>query len=296
MGESAPNESLKSTRSASSYGQGSSSIKPFRDESILDTQILRYPTPDPTPIPETIQPEDSINESPTTSPLPNPTKKFAPSVESGFGAKTKIPSTNKDGKKFLEPNCPSNKVLDQFLTTELEMGREIGSFSQFLLALSYMGNCENAGEAQQGLDLPVDEHLRSISRCLEVRSKTQHYCQKVSAEADRYATFCDLANTILTGINGEDGDKIFFMRSDPHNFASSDYTPGRRPDLAFIDRETKHKLGNDPEKNKGILKWTNTLGISEMKLFHKTIHYIDCTEKGKRITIHGLVRLETSPG
>ena len=72
MSESVLNDTLESTRSASSYGQGSSSIKPFRDESILYTQIPQYPTPDPTPIPETIQPEDSINESPTTSPLPNP--------------------------------------------------------------------------------------------------------------------------------------------------------------------------------------------------------------------------------
>ena len=171
MGESAPNESLKSTRSASSYGQGSSSIKPFRDESILDTQIPRYPTPDPTPILESLQPEDNINESSATSPLPHPatnplpdlTKKFAPSVESGFGAKTKIPSTNKDGKGTLEPSCPSNEVLNLFLTNELERGREIGSFSQFLLALSYTGHCENAGKAKQGLDLPVDKHLRNIS-------------------------------------------------------------------------------------------------------------------------------------
>ena len=141
----------------------------------------------------------------------------------------------------------------------------------------------------------MDKHLQNISCCKTVKDRREDYCKNVETEADCYATFCDLANTILSGINGEDGDKLFFMRSDPHNFASSDYTPGRRPDLAFIDRETKHKLGNDPDKNKGILKWTNTLGISEMKLSHKTIHYIDCTEKGKRITIHGLVRLVTSP-
>ena len=142
----------------------------------------------------------------------------------------------------------------------------------------------------------MDNHLQNISCCKVVKDRREDYCKIVKTEADRYATFCDLANTILAEINGEDGNKIFFMRSDPHNFASSDYTPGRRPDLAFIDRETKLKLGNDPEKNKGILKWTNTLGISEMKLSHKTIHYIDCTEKGKRITIHGLMRPVTSPG
>ena len=302
MCEIPPKDTHEFIGSVSSYRKGSGSIESSRDESVLGTQIPQYPIPDPVLIPEVVQPVDSTNGPsnrilhPTTNHLPNPFTNFAPSIESGFGANTKIPSTNKDGKGALEPNCPSNKVLDIFLTNELQMGREIGSFGQFLLALSYTGNCENAGRAKQGLDLPLDSHLQNISRCKAVKDRREDYCKIVKTEADRYATFCDLANTILAEINGEDGNKIFFMRSDPHNFASSDYTPGRRPDLAFIDRETKHKLGNDPEKNKRILKWTNTFGIGEMKLFHKTIHYMDCTGQGKKITIHGLVRLETSTG
>ena len=126
--------------------------------------------------------------------MPNLATNFAPSIESGFGADTKIPIPNKDDKETLEPNCPSNEALNLFLTNELERGREIVSFSRFLLALSYTGHCENAGKAKQGLDLPVDKHLQNISCCKTVKDRREDYCENVETEADCYATFCDLSN------------------------------------------------------------------------------------------------------
>ena len=291
MCEIPPKDTHEFIGSVSSHGKGSSSIGSSRDESVLDTQISQYSTPDPVLIPEVAQPKDSTYESsnrilhPTTNPFPNPSTNFAPSIESGFGVNTKIPTTNKDGKGTLEPSCPSNEVLNLFLTNELERGREIGSFSQFLLALSYAGNCENAGKAKEGLDLPIDNHLQSTSCCKAVKDRREDYCKNVKTETDRYATFCDLANTILAEIYGKDGEKIYFMRNDPHNLKCDYYTRGRRPDIAFIDEETKRKLVNGHKENRGELKWTNIFGISEMKLLKKTIQYIDCTEQGKKLFI-----------
>ena len=131
----------------------------------------------------------------------------------------------------------------------------------------------------------MDKHLQNISCCKTVKDRREDYCKNVKTETDRYATFCDLANTILAEIYGKDGEKIYFMRNDPHNLKCDDYTRGRRPDIAFIDEETKRKLVNGPEENRGELKWTNIFGISEMKLLKKTIQYIDCTEQGKKLFI-----------
>ncbi|KAL5528125.1 hypothetical protein ACEPAF_7261 [Sanghuangporus sanghuang] len=138
-----------------------------------------------------------------------------------------------------------------------------------------------------------DPAISSVASSGEVLNKRDQYCAKVTAEAQRYRTFCDYSNYIISKFESK---RILFARNDPRllpGLCSLSLKPdvvalsSDRPDIAN-DQWTKFST-RGPVKKQVSWLWKDVNIVAEFKKHHEVIQ---CEETNVKWTLNPVTHFD----
>ncbi|KAL5484871.1 hypothetical protein ACEPAI_7513 [Sanghuangporus weigelae] len=160
------------------------------------------------------------------------------------------------------------QTVAKYKTIDLQLGKLI-PLDAFLLGL---GVPEESLKAE-------DPSISSIASSGEVLKKRDEYCAKVTGEVQRYRTFCDYSNYIISKFETK---RILFARNDPRlleGLTALSLKPdvvaigSNRPDVA--SGQWRNFSARGPVKNQVSWVWKDVNIVAEFKKHHEVI---ECPE------------------